>query len=243
MLLVLFPVPYVDATDATSFPRTWQRALVGAAGIMVEMALAAVAMLVWIEASPGAVRAVAFNVMLIGGVSTLLFNGNPLLRFDGYYVLCDLIGIPNLARAVEPVRSLPDPTPFVRRRRPAQSGRDGGGTALAARLRDRLHRLPHRADLRHRAVSGVALSHGRRASGRLERWIHYGLAAAEGPHPRRALAQAERSARPCGGGGGGAGGRAGVAAVCGAGPLRDAGARRGAAAGDGAGAGARPTEW
>ena len=98
MLLVLFPVPYVDATDATSFPRTWQRALVGAAGIMVEMALAAVAMLVWIEASPGAVRAVAFNVMLIGGVSTLLFNGNPLLRFDGYYVLCDLIGIPNLAR-------------------------------------------------------------------------------------------------------------------------------------------------
>lgn len=98
MLLVLFPVPYVDATDATSFPRTWQRALVGAAGIMVEMALAAVAMLVWIAASPGAVRAVAFNVMLIGGVSTLLFNGNPLLRFDGYYVLCDLIGIPNLAR-------------------------------------------------------------------------------------------------------------------------------------------------
>src|SRR3984885_12044068 len=91
MLLVLFPVPYVDASAATAFPRIWQRALVGAAGIMVELALAAVAMMVWVEASSGAVRALAFNVMLIGGVSTLLFNGNPLLRFDGYYVLCDLI--------------------------------------------------------------------------------------------------------------------------------------------------------
>ncbi|MGA3397594.1 MAG: hypothetical protein ABSC95_00135 [Acetobacteraceae bacterium] len=98
MLLVLFPVPYVDASSATAFPRIWQRALVGAAGIMVELALAAVAMMVWVEASTGAVRATAFNVMLIGGVSTLLFNGNPLLRFDGYYVLCDLIGLPNLAQ-------------------------------------------------------------------------------------------------------------------------------------------------
>lgn len=98
MLLVLFPVPYVDATEATAFPRVWQRALVGAAGIMVELALASVAMIVWVEASPGVIRAAAFNVMLIGGVSTLLFNGNPLLRFDGYYVLCDLIGLPNLSQ-------------------------------------------------------------------------------------------------------------------------------------------------
>ncbi|MEA2769930.1 MAG: putative peptide zinc metalloprotease protein [Acetobacteraceae bacterium] len=98
MLLVLFPVPYVDATEATAFPHRWQRALVGAAGIMVELVLACVALIVWVEASPGAIRAAAFNVMLIGGVSTLLFNGNPLLRFDGYYVLCDLIGLPNLAQ-------------------------------------------------------------------------------------------------------------------------------------------------
>jgi putative peptide zinc metalloprotease protein len=98
MLLALFPAPYVDASDATAFERTWRRALVGGAGIMVEMALAAAAMLIWTAASPGMVRAVAFNVMLIGGVSTLLFNGNPLLRFDGYYVLSDLLGIPNLAR-------------------------------------------------------------------------------------------------------------------------------------------------
>jgi putative peptide zinc metalloprotease protein len=98
MLLVLFPVPYVDASAATAFPRIWQRALVGAAGMMVELALAAFAMMVWVEVTPGAIRAMAFDVMLIGGVSTVLFNGNPLLRFDGYYVLCDLIGQPNLAQ-------------------------------------------------------------------------------------------------------------------------------------------------
>ncbi|MEJ0068152.1 MAG: hypothetical protein WDO24_04825 [Pseudomonadota bacterium] len=63
---------------------------------MVEMALAALAMILWTQLGPGLVRAAAFNVMLIGGVSTVLFNGNPLLRFDGYYVLSDLIEIPNL---------------------------------------------------------------------------------------------------------------------------------------------------
>ena len=71
--------------------------MVGAAGIIVELALAAIAMIVWINASPGLGRAVAFNVILIGSVSTLFFNGNPLLRFDGYYILSDLIEIPNLA--------------------------------------------------------------------------------------------------------------------------------------------------
>ncbi len=97
MLLVLIPVPYVDASDSMSFPEKGRRALVGAAGILVELFLASVAMIVWVNAEPGLWRAFAFNVMLIGGVSTVLFNGNPLLRFDGYYVLSDLIEIPNLA--------------------------------------------------------------------------------------------------------------------------------------------------
>jgi putative peptide zinc metalloprotease protein len=97
MFLVLMPVPYVDASDSMSFASKWRRAVVGGAGILVEVFLAAVAMIVWANAEPGLVRAFAFSVMLIGGVSTLLFNGNPLLRFDGYYVLSDLIEIPNLA--------------------------------------------------------------------------------------------------------------------------------------------------
>ena len=64
---------------------------------MVELGLAAVAMYLWLMAEPGLVRAIAFDVILIAGVSTLLVNGNPLLRFDGYYILSDLIEIPNLA--------------------------------------------------------------------------------------------------------------------------------------------------
>jgi putative peptide zinc metalloprotease protein len=74
----------------------WHRAFVGAAGIIVELILAALAMIVWVNAEEGLTRALAFNVMLIGGVSTLLFNGNPLLKFDGYYVLSDVLEIPNL---------------------------------------------------------------------------------------------------------------------------------------------------
>ena len=97
MFLVFIPVPYVDASASAAFRNKWGRAAVGAAGIIVEAALASAAVLLWVSAEPGLVRALAFNIMLIGGVSTLLFNGNPLLKFDGYYVLSDLVEIPNLA--------------------------------------------------------------------------------------------------------------------------------------------------
>lgn len=96
MFLVFMPVPYVDASAASAFREKWRRVFVGAAGVIVEIFLAALAMIVWVNAEDALVRAFAFNVMFIGGVSTLMFNGNPLLRFDGYYVLTDLIEIPNL---------------------------------------------------------------------------------------------------------------------------------------------------
>lgn len=96
MLLVFFPVPYVDASASTAMRRRHQRALVGAAGMLVELFLAALAMIFWVQAEPGTARALAYNVMVVAGISTLLFNGNPLLRFDGYYILTDLIEIPNL---------------------------------------------------------------------------------------------------------------------------------------------------
>lgn len=98
MLLVLVPVPYVDASSAWGIRDKYKRMLIGAAGIGVELFLGSLALFVWLNAEPGAVRAIAYNVMLISGVSTLLFNGNPLLKFDGYYVLCDAIEIPNLAQ-------------------------------------------------------------------------------------------------------------------------------------------------
>jgi putative peptide zinc metalloprotease protein len=97
MFLVFMPVPYVDASDSAAFASKWERALVGAAGILVELFLAALAAIVWVNAESGMVSAFAFAVMLIGGVSTLFFNGNPLLRFDGYYVMADVLEIPNLA--------------------------------------------------------------------------------------------------------------------------------------------------
>lgn len=96
-LLVFLPVPYVDASAASGFADKHRRMLVGAAGIMVEVFLASMALFVWLQIDDGLLRDTAFAVMLIGGVSTLLFNGNPLLRFDGYYVLADAIEIPNLS--------------------------------------------------------------------------------------------------------------------------------------------------
>jgi putative peptide zinc metalloprotease protein len=97
MLLVLVPIPYVDASAAGAFRGKYRRALVGMAGMLVELFLAGIAMVVWVLVEPGLVRSIAYNVALIAGASTLLFNGNPLLRFDGYYVLSDLIEIPNLS--------------------------------------------------------------------------------------------------------------------------------------------------
>ena len=98
MLLVFMPIPYVDASASLVFRDKSKRMLVGAAGILIEMFIAAVALLVWLNVEPGAVRVASYNVMLIAGVSTLLFNGNPLLRFDAYYVLSDFLEIPNLGQ-------------------------------------------------------------------------------------------------------------------------------------------------
>lgn len=96
MLLVLTPLPYMDATASWGFRSGWQRFVVGAAGMWWELLLAAGAMFVWANTGPGPVNAIAFNLMFVASVSTILFNANPLLRFDGYYMLSDLIDMPNL---------------------------------------------------------------------------------------------------------------------------------------------------
>jgi len=96
MLLALVPIPYIDATASASFPDKRCRMAVAAMGMIVEMLLASLALFVWLNVETGLISALAYNVMLIGGISTLLFNGNPLLRYDGYYLLADLVEIPNL---------------------------------------------------------------------------------------------------------------------------------------------------
>jgi putative peptide zinc metalloprotease protein len=98
MILVFAPLPYVDASAASGFRSKWRRALVGLAGMIVEVFFAALALYVWLAVEPGLVRALAFDAMVVAGVSTVVFNGNPLLRYDGYYVLADLLEIPNLAQ-------------------------------------------------------------------------------------------------------------------------------------------------
>jgi putative peptide zinc metalloprotease protein len=98
MMLVFTPVPYVDVTSSWSLRSRRQRVLVGAAGMIVELFLAALCVQLWARTGPGAAHAVCYNIMFITSVSTLLFNLNPLLRFDGYYILTDLLGLPNLAQ-------------------------------------------------------------------------------------------------------------------------------------------------
>jgi putative peptide zinc metalloprotease protein len=98
ILLVLIPVPYVEASAATTFKSKYERATVGAAGMLVELFVAALAFYLWLLIEPGAGRAILFNIMVVAGVSTLVFNGNPLLRYDAYYILADLIEMPNLAK-------------------------------------------------------------------------------------------------------------------------------------------------
>ncbi|MDD2762170.1 MAG: PqqD family protein, partial [Methylomonas sp.] len=98
MFLVFAPVPYVNASASAAFPSKIRRALVAAAGMLVELWLAALALYLWLLVEPGLIRAVAYNVMVVAGISTLMVNGNPLLRYDAYYILSDLIEIPNLAQ-------------------------------------------------------------------------------------------------------------------------------------------------
>jgi putative peptide zinc metalloprotease protein len=94
---LMMPVPYVDASDASAFAGKWQRAAVSSAGIVSELMMATLALFVWLATDSGVVHDTALVVMSIGGLSTVLFNANPLLRYDGYYILCDILELPNLA--------------------------------------------------------------------------------------------------------------------------------------------------
>ena len=96
MLLVFAPCLYCDVTDAWRFRSRWQRIAVSSAGVVVELVLAAAATIVWWYAQPGVVQLVALNIMVICTLNTLLINGNPLLRYDGYYIFSDFMEVPNL---------------------------------------------------------------------------------------------------------------------------------------------------
>lgn len=94
--LVFQPCMFTDTSDAWLLPSKWDRIKVTSAGIIVEIMLASVAAIVWMSSEPGLLKQVAYTTMVACSISTILFNGNPLLRFDGYYMLSDLLEIPNM---------------------------------------------------------------------------------------------------------------------------------------------------
>jgi putative peptide zinc metalloprotease protein len=107
MLLIFTPIPYVDATSSWRFRSRGHRALVGAAGMITELFFAALITFAWVNTAQGTLHSLCYNMMFIASVSTVLFNANPLLRFDGYYILSDLLDIPNLTqRANKQLRHL-----------------------------------------------------------------------------------------------------------------------------------------
>ncbi|WP_152658655.1 site-2 protease family protein [Devosia chinhatensis] len=102
-LLVFIPIPFVDCSDSAFFPQRRQRILVAAAGMMFEFVIAVLALVVWVVATEPLVRLMAFNIVVMSTITTIVFNANPLLRYDAYYILCDLVGIDNLGTRAQAV--------------------------------------------------------------------------------------------------------------------------------------------
>ena len=96
MILVLTPCLYCNVSDSWMLPSKWHRAAIGAAGMYVEGILASICTFIWWFTEPGLLNNLCLNVMFISSVSTVIFNANPLLRYDGYYILADVMEIPNL---------------------------------------------------------------------------------------------------------------------------------------------------
>jgi putative peptide zinc metalloprotease protein len=96
MFLVLTPCLYCNVSDSWMLANRWHRAAIGAAGMYVEICLASICTFIWWFSEPGPLHYFALNVMFVSSVSTVMFNANPLLRYDGYYILSDILEIPNL---------------------------------------------------------------------------------------------------------------------------------------------------
>jgi len=97
MLLVFTPYFFVNVSDSWVMPDRNKRILISAAGIYVELVLASLATFLWAVVQPGPFQQILWNIMVIASISTLIFNANPLMRFDGYYIMTDWIEVPNLS--------------------------------------------------------------------------------------------------------------------------------------------------
>ncbi len=105
MILVLTPCLYCNVSDSWMLPNKWHRAAIGAAGMYVEVVLASICTFIWWFSEPGLLNYICLNMMFVCSVSTILFNANPLLRYDGYYILTDILEIPNLRQKATTILS------------------------------------------------------------------------------------------------------------------------------------------
>lgn len=103
MLLVFSPTMYCDVTDSWMLHNKWQRIMIGAAGMYFEMILSTIALMIWWNTEPGMFHYLCLNTFFVSTVSTVIFNANPLLKYDGYYMLSDLLEIPNLRQKADQI--------------------------------------------------------------------------------------------------------------------------------------------
>jgi len=96
MLLVFSPCLYCDVSDSWMLRNKWARIMIGAAGMYIEVLLSAFAIFVWWYSTDGMLHMLALNTFFVTTITTVIFNANPLMRFDGYYMMSDFLEIPNL---------------------------------------------------------------------------------------------------------------------------------------------------
>ncbi|MGH1428671.1 MAG: hypothetical protein ACRBEE_12080 [Arenicella sp.] len=97
IIWILFaPIGYVDATSSWMLGSKWKRMHTAAAGMYIELFVAGIFAWVWAYSEPGPFRELSYNIIVLASVTTLLFNANPLMKFDGYYIFSDFVEMPNL---------------------------------------------------------------------------------------------------------------------------------------------------
>lgn len=94
--LVMFPVLYTDTGETWFLSDHKKRLLISASGILAESALALIALFLWGISAPGTLRDLFYFLAVVSLVRTLLINSSPFLRFDGYYILSDILDLPNM---------------------------------------------------------------------------------------------------------------------------------------------------
>ena len=97
IFLVFSPTLYCEVSDSWMLPNKWHRIAIGAAGMWVESVLASLALFAWWFSAPGMFHHLCLNVFFVSTITTVIFNLNPLMRYDGYYMLSDFLEIPNMS--------------------------------------------------------------------------------------------------------------------------------------------------